>query len=132
MKKIATAAIILLALLLIVIWLWLRAEQEERRAYQGTTQMVLSGTPGAVVIGYYIRDGQRVAVSNALPWTIEGDRISRIELRKLDPADRLVVEMRYDGNGAHARMSKPLAAGTPGIRVRIQNGLISEVPVPGG
>lgn len=129
MRRFIAIALIIVVLLLIAILLRTRAGGEDPSAYAGTTQMTVSGPMDAIVTGYYIRDGQRIAISNALPWSFEGDRVSRLELRKANPADTLVVEMRYDGNGAHARMKKPLGAGMPGIRVQVQNGLISETLV---
>jgi RNA polymerase sigma factor (sigma-70 family) len=94
--------------------------------YQGTTQVSISGTAGAVFTGFYIKDAQRVAISNAVPWNFQEDRVSSFEIRKGNPADTLTLNMRYDGNGAHATMTRPLQSGTALIRVRIRNGLIAE------
>lgn len=130
MKKLITIGLILVALLLLPllvgIYLRIRAGGDDPAAYSGTTQAMLSGTTGAVVTGYFVRDGQRTAVSNALPFRIELERLSRLELRKLNPADTLIAEMRYEGNGARASMKTSVGAGSPGIRVRVRNGLISE------
>lgn len=126
MKKRIIVALIIVALILIAVWIWIRSRHENRRAYQGTTQVVLSGPTGVVVTGFYVQDGRRIALSNALPWSLEGERISSFEIRKLNPDDTLVVDMSYVGDGAHAEMKKPLGPGVPGMRVRIQNGLISQ------
>ena len=131
MKQCTIIGFIIAVLTLLGLWIWSHSRHEEQSAYQGTTQLVLSGTTGVVFTGYYIQDGQRIAVSNALPWNCEGERISSFEIRKLNPDDTLVVNMRYDGNGAHAKLTKPLGAGVPGARVRVQNGLISETLVRG-
>jgi hypothetical protein len=126
MKKYTITTLIIAALILIGVWVWNRARAEAKRAYQGTTQMVLSGPTGVVITGHCVQDGRRIAISNALPWSFEQERISSFEIRKLNPDDTLVVDMSYDGDGAHAKMKKPLGPGVPGIRVQIQNGLISE------
>ena len=84
------------------------------RAYQGTTQMVLSGPTSAVVTGHYVQDGRRIAISNALPWSFEQERISSFEIRKLNPDDTLVVDMSYDGDGAHADDEEASGSGGAG------------------
>ena len=91
----------------------------------GTTGIAVSGTSGAVLTGFYVHDGQRVAVSNAVPWSLEVPRLSSLELRKLRPTEAVVVDLRYECEGMHAQVTKPLAPGVLGIRVKVRDGLMT-------
>jgi hypothetical protein len=126
MKKFTIVAVLIAALILLIVLIWPGSDQDNPSAYQGTTQMVLSGTTGVVFTGHYVQDGRRIALSNALPWEFEGERVSSLEIRKLNPDETLVVELRYDSDSAHATMKKSLGPDALGMRVQVRHGLISE------
>src|SRR5688572_19102837 len=48
------------------------------------TQIVLSGTPGATVWGYYIQDGTRFEIRHIIPWTLEAAGLSDVRIEKAD------------------------------------------------
>jgi hypothetical protein len=65
----------------------------------GTARVELAGAAGSPFTGYYIRDGQRVAVSGVLPWSFQSPGISEFEFRKLHPADSFTFTAHYDEPG---------------------------------
>jgi hypothetical protein len=97
--------------------------------HAGTTRIIVSGASGAVLTGYYAQDGRRVALSNAVPWSFEVPRLSRVELRKAHPADAVVVNVRYQSNRPQPQistdLSMPLPPGVVGTRVDVRNGLVA-------
>jgi hypothetical protein len=66
----------------------------------GTTRLSITGTPGAAVRGYYVQDGQRVPLTGPVPQTIEAERVSRVEVAKVNPADTVVVDLHYESGRA--------------------------------
>jgi len=126
MKKfifIGAGLVVLIAIVTLIIQSLRMASQNE---YGGMTHMSFSGTSGAVLVGQYVRDGQSVAISNSVPWNFEEARISSFEIRKLNPAHTVAVDLRYDSTTEHTRISKTLGPDMLGFRGRIQNGLITE------
>jgi hypothetical protein len=97
---------------------------EERQACEGTTQMKLTGTAGAAVLGLYVQNGDIVVVTNSLPWSFTGTNISRLEFQLARPKDAISVELVYDGNGAHARMTEHLDTKFARMEARVENGFI--------
>ena len=95
--------------------------------HAGTTRVSVSGASGAVLTGFYVQDGRRVAISNAVPWSLEVSRLSRLELRKAHPAEAVVVTLRYQSGdpqaGISTDLSMPLPPGVVGTRVDVRNGL---------
>lgn len=71
-------------------------------SHAGTTTMQLSGIAGTLFTGSYVRDGQRVAVSDSLPWRFDSPGVSEFELRKVNPDDAVVLDAHYD-QGGHTR-----------------------------
>ena len=65
----------------------------------GTTRIELAGIAGSPFTGYYVRDGQRVAVAGVLPWSFQSLGISEFEFRKLHPEDSLTFTAHYDEPG---------------------------------
>src|SRR5580698_683068 len=65
----------------------------------GTTRVELAGVAGSPFTGYYVRDGQRVAVAGVLPWSFQSPGISEFEFRKLHPEDSLTFTAHYDEPG---------------------------------
>jgi hypothetical protein len=97
---------------------------EEGQAHEGTTQMRLTGTAGATVIGMYVQNGEMFTVSNSLPWSFTGTNISRVEFQKVKPDDAIAIDLVYDGDGTHARMTEHLDAGSGRMEARVENGFI--------
>jgi hypothetical protein len=115
MKKFWVVAIIAVLLLLIsdVVLFW-------RHGPTGTTTFQLSGSGSFT--GYYVREGQRVAVSNALPWSFDCPKVTAFEFRKVQPEATLTFTAHYDEiGGAHAMLSSRVPPGVLGIRGRVQN-----------
>lgn len=94
-------------------------------SHAGTTRITVSGTSGAVLTGFYVQDGRRVAISNAVPWSLEVPRLSGLELQKVQTAESVVVDLRYTSDSPHAQITTPLVSGVVGIRVEVRNGLIA-------
>ena len=94
-------------------------------SHAGTTRIAVSGTSGAVLTGFYLQDGRRIAISNAVPWSLDVARLSSLELRKAQPSEAVVVDLRYEGESPHAQITKPLASGVVGMRVKVRDGLIT-------
>ena len=80
-----------LALLIIVgLLLWPRLHGSSHSPTGYATTMDLSGTAGASFSGEYLRDGNRVAFSGVLPWSVTESNLSRLEIRKAKMEDTLV------------------------------------------
>jgi RNA polymerase sigma factor (sigma-70 family) len=99
---------------------------QAKDTYAGTTQISVTGTTGAVFTGFYVQDGQKTAVSNSVPWSFVGARVSSLEFHKVDRADTVLVSLRYDGEGMHATAPTSLDHRWLWMRVRVENGLITE------
>jgi hypothetical protein len=102
----------------------LTVQAEERNTHDGTTQMKLTGTTGAAVLGLYVQNGDIVVVTNSLPWSYTGTNISRLEFQLARPKDAISVELVYDGNGAHAQMTEHLDTRFARMEARVENGFI--------
>jgi RNA polymerase sigma factor (sigma-70 family) len=98
---------------------------QAKRACAGTTVMAISGTTGASFTGFYVQDGQKTVFSNTVPWSFTAVRISSFEFHKQNREDMLVVSLKYDGDGAHAKITKPLDATLLWMNGRVQNGLLT-------
>ena len=99
-------------------------QAEEQGAHEGMTQMKLTGTTGATVMGLYVQNGEIVVVSNSLPWSFTGTNISRLEFQLVRAKDAISVELVYDGNGAHARMTEHLDTNFARMEARVEKGFI--------
>jgi hypothetical protein len=97
-----------------------------RASHAGTTHLVVTGENGALLMGFYVQEGWRVAISNAVPWTVSVPRLTELEFRKARPAKSVVVDLRYEeSNGPEAGIREVLPAGVAGIRVQVRNGLVT-------
>src|SRR6185437_15107773 len=105
-----------------------RETEYQLAAHAGTTQMRLTGTSGAIVTGFFVQNGQRIAVSNSLPWSVVGTNISQFKFQTFNPEDRITIALVYDGNGAHASRTETLDVKFPWIQGKIENGLITMKP----
>jgi hypothetical protein len=97
---------------------------QEGGSHEGTTQVKLTGTTGAAVLGLYVQNGEMVVVSNSLPWSFTGTNISSVEFQTVQPDDEISVELVYDGNGARARMTEHLDNKFARMEARVENGFI--------
>lgn len=121
-RRMKTVTITVLALVLLAAGC---ATASRRGQYGGTTGIAVSGTSGAILTGFYFQDGRRVAISNAVPWSLEVPRLSSLELRKVHPAEAVVVDLRYESDGVHAQLTKALGSGVVGVRAKIRDGLMT-------
>jgi RNA polymerase sigma factor (sigma-70 family) len=101
---------------------------EKQRAYAGTTHVEFTGTPGAVFTGFYVQNEKKRPVTNSVPWSFTGDRISNFEFHKARPQDTIVVATKYDGAGneVHSSSTVNLDSRWHWMRARVENGLITE------
>jgi hypothetical protein len=91
--------------------------------HAGTTHIAVSGPSGERVTGFYVQDGRKVAVSEAVPWTVSVPRLSSLEFRSTDSDDAVSTDLRYDGLTAHAHMTSTLDS-AHGTRVEVRNGFV--------
>jgi hypothetical protein len=101
------------------------ATSSRQSSYAGTTHIAVSGASGAVLTGFYVQDGRRLAISNAVPWSSDVPRLSSLELRKAHPTEAVVVDLRYESDSPHAQIRKPLASGVVGMHVEVRDGLVA-------
>ena len=111
MKKSIIIAVGSLTMLLVVgiALLWLRRGP-------AATRVELAGVAGSPFTGYYVRDGQHVAVSGVLPWSFHGVGISEFEFRKLHPEDSFTFTAHYDEPSEAAEQVMVVPPGAPGLR----------------
>jgi hypothetical protein len=81
-----------------------------------TTRFELAGVAGSSFTGYYVRDGQRVAVSGVLPWSFQSVGISEFEFRKLHPEDSFTFTAHYDEPREAAEQVIVVPPGDLGLR----------------
>jgi hypothetical protein len=84
-----------------------------------TTTVKGLGTPGAVVMGYYARHGERVAFTNSLPFSFTQTGITMFEVRKA----RRETELTLTARRGVVEVGTTAAPGVPGLRVILEDGL---------
>ncbi len=94
-------------------------------SHAGTTHIAVSGASGVVFTGFYVQGGRRLPLSNAVPWSLDVPRLSSLEIRKANPTEAVVVDLRYESESPRARITRPLAAGVTGLRVEVRDGLVA-------
>ncbi|MGO8931688.1 MAG: hypothetical protein ACLQU3_32945 [Limisphaerales bacterium] len=99
------------------------------RAVIGTTTITLSGNAGTPFSGFYIQNGQRMAVSAVLPWTFHGSGITQFEFRKSNPADIFAYEVVRDSIMGHSLVAGPLGSGVFGVRGEIHSRSMTTKPI---
>jgi RNA polymerase sigma factor (sigma-70 family) len=123
-----TSIIILLALgtstIIVVKNIQKRQLVEESLSHTGTTQIKLTGTDGATITGFYVQNGQQIAVPGSLPWSITGINISQFDFHTLNLEKSISIALIYDGNGAHASMTEILDSRFPHIQARVSDGFL--------
>ena len=90
--------------------------------------ITLSGTDGAPITGYYVRDGQRVQFDELLPKTFAMPGISQIAIRKIHKEDSLIALGR-GGNGSVQTSSPP--GSDDGVWLTVEGGFTCG-PIPPG
>ena len=90
------------------------------RTNSGVTTLKLSGSAGVPFTGLYVRDGQRVLVSDVTPWTFNSAGITMFEFRKTKPDDTIMFEGFYDEiDGAHVIQANAMPLGVACLRGRV-------------
>jgi hypothetical protein len=74
--------------------------------------MRIAGVAGAPFRRHIISDGKQITVQEKVPWTFDRTGVSQFEFRKINPADAVTVETRYDESlVAHAITKNALGPG---------------------
>jgi hypothetical protein len=84
-----------------------------------TTTVRVSGTPGALVVGHYVCQGERTGFTNSLPFACTQTGLTELVVRKVRGKDALSVTAC--GGGAEVTSTAP--PGTPGLRVLVHKGV---------
>ena len=92
-------------------------------SHAGTTHIAVSGPAGARVTGFYVQDGRKIAVSEALPWAVSVPRLSSLEFRSTESHETVWADLRYDSFTVHAHMRSTLDS-AQGTRVDVRNGFV--------
>jgi hypothetical protein len=93
-----------------------------RQDDSAVTTLKLSGPAGARFHGYIVRYGERVNISDATPWTYEGQGITGFEITKVSRGVAMDLETFYDaGNVAHSTQSIVIPAGVLGVHGEVMN-----------
>src|SRR2546427_13263973 len=117
MKKFSLIGFAIALSILITALFWFRF----RGSPTGTTTMQLAGADGTSFTGYYTRNGQRVDVSDKLPWKFDSIGVTEFEFRKVSPDDTFTLQARYDeSGGAHAMTKNPVGPSVLGVRGQVQ------------
>ena len=93
---------------------------------EGTTTIKISGKAGSPFTAFYLREGQRYDLTNSVPFTLTQTGLTECEIRKVNLNDVFTVEARFDHPDMHLTFSSTAAAGIPGVRVEVHNGLAVE------
>jgi hypothetical protein len=117
MKKTIIIAISLLIILLIAGIVLFGS-----RTVASTMSIQLSGVAGTSFTGFYVRGGQRIAVSGTLPWSLDKTGVTEFEFRKVHPEEVLSYAVHYDKAGTlHSEPSGDIPPGVLGVRGRVQD-----------
>jgi hypothetical protein len=115
-----TSTVITLALTVLFVGC---ATAPRQSSHGGVTRIAVTGTDGALLTAFYVQDNRRTASTNTVPWSLEVPGLSSLDLRKINPADEVVVDVGYESDTTRSQIKKPLPPGVVGIRVEVRNGL---------
>ena len=115
-----TSRVIALALTVIFVGC---ATAPRQSSHGGVTRIAVTGANGALLTAFYVQDNRRTATTNSVPWSLEVPGLSSFELRKLNPAEEVEVDVGYESDTTRSEIKKPLPSGVVGIRVEVRNGL---------
>jgi hypothetical protein len=118
MKKLVIVVIAVALLVTIGLLLWPRLDGSRHDTNSYSTRVQLSGAPGTAFTGEYVRDGKRVSISGAVPWSLTESNISRWEIRKAKMDDTLVLDAR----GGGSVVSTPCGPDSKGLRLYTEGG----------
>ena len=114
---------------------------ERPQAQLGTTTLNIWGAQGTQFTGFYVHNGKRSKLANAvpstpltssrrhynststMPFSFVVDGLSEAEIRKVNPAESLTVEAHWERAGTDMTFSTTAGPGVPGVRVQVRNGL---------
>jgi hypothetical protein len=63
-----------------------------------TSTVTVTGAPGSVVVGHYLRHGKRIAFTNNLPFSVTETDLSEVEVRKLRREDAFAMTAQQGGS----------------------------------
>ena len=118
MRKPVAAALALTLVLLVGLLIWLERAKPYGGGRDYATNITLTGTTGTLFTGYYVLDGRRVEVSDAIPWSFSASNISACEFHKTDTNATFHLEAR----GEASMLSIPVGAGASGVRAKLEGG----------
>lgn len=108
MKKRPLTVLIIIVLLIVAVLAVLRfSGQQNSTGHPSPLAMSLTGTEGTRFTGYYVAGGQRVEITNALPWSVTATNLAHCEFRKADTNATFVFELRGDGLQMRATANTP-------------------------
>jgi hypothetical protein len=91
------------------------------------TRIEIHGTPGALVSGYYVKDGHKLPLHAKLPTTLPSRGVSQFAVRKSNPQDDLIVNVQGP-NGFMSTESPPGKA--PGYHIQLAGGFRASILQP--
>lgn len=108
MKKRPLAVLIIIVLLIVAVLTVLRFRgRQNSTGHPAPLVMSLSGTEGARFTGFYVAGGQRMEITNVLPWSFTATNLAQCEFRKADTNATFVFELRGDGLQMRATANTP-------------------------
>ena len=94
------------------------------KASSGRTQISLTGTDNAIVTGFYVIKGEKVSISNSLPWSVDSVGVSQLEIHKVNSKDTVFAKLRYtEPDKVKSSIDKNLGPGVRWLKVRVNHGL---------
>jgi hypothetical protein len=89
----------------------------------GNTSIHVTGPADAHFSVDYWQHGKHLRFSGTLPWDFEGTHLSRVELRKGNPADVFTVETHYSNGNCQTMITRTIGAGTSSASIAVGHGL---------
>jgi hypothetical protein len=122
-NRLAQAFLILLLLGVVGFLVWRFGGVSGRSSYQGVVTVNVTGGTGSSFSGFYIADGHRVEFTNSVPWSVTATNLSLYEIRKSDPASKIILDLR----GPELQMNATIGGGQVGVRAKWDDGWSYEV-----
>lgn len=116
MKSRSFTVLILVVVLIVAILTVLRfRDQRISTGHPTPLAMSVTGTEGARFTGFYVAGGQRMEITNVLPWSFTATNLAQCEFRKTDTNATFVLELRGDGLQMRAPANKPNELGVRAV-----------------
>jgi hypothetical protein len=93
----------------------------------GTTTIRLSGTAGSPFTDYYVQKGQRIGITNTLPFSLTEKGLSEVAIRKANPSETVSMVAQYENDGIYCHLATAAGPGVPGLRVLVHDGVAVEM-----